>query len=138
MNRVTLALAAVTAAFASLPAAAHHSFSMFDHNKVVSITGTVKELEWANPHAWLHIVAKDQKTGAPVDWAFEMASVSQISRQGWKSDSVKPGDTVTVRMHPLKDGTHGGQYVSATLGNGTVFKAYEPDAGIARSNTIQQ
>ena len=137
MKRKIRVLAVVAATLNALPALAHHSFSMFDHSQVVSVTGTVKELEWTNPHAWLHIVAKDEKSGAPVDWAFEMASVGQISRQGWKSDSVKPGDTITVQMHPLKDGTRGGQYISATLGNGTVFKPYEPDAGIARSNTIQ-
>jgi Family of unknown function (DUF6152) len=136
MSRRILGITAM-AMVLSVPAFAHHSFSMFDHEKVVSVSGTVKELEWANPHVWLHIVAQDAQTGGPADWAVEMASVGQISRQGWRADIVKPGDKITVRIHPLKDGSHGGQYLSATLANGYSFKRYEPDAAVAKENTIQ-
>lgn len=137
MNRKILGLAALAATACYLPAWAHHSFSMFDHEKLVSVTGTVKEFEWTNPHAWLHLLAPDAKTGKPVDWSFEMASVGQIAAQGWKRDSVKPGDKVTIQMHPLRDGSRGGQYVSATLANGFNFQPYRGDADIAKSNTIQ-
>ena len=91
------------------PALAHHSFAMFDHEKTMTLSGTVKEFEWTNPHAWIHIVAMDEKTGKLVEWSFEMGSVGQVAAQGWKSDSVKPGDKITVQMHPLKDGSRGGQ-----------------------------
>jgi hypothetical protein len=114
------ALACATAIYA-LPALAHHSFAMFDHEKTTTINGTVKEFEWTNPHAWIHIVALDEK-GAPADWSFEMGSVGQIAAQGWKSDTIKPGDKITVVMHPLKDGSHGGQYMSATLADGRSFR----------------
>ena len=103
------------------PAFAHHSFAMFDHEKTATIVGTVKEFEWTNPHAWIHIVAADEK-GAPTDWSFEMGSVGQVAAQGWKVDTIKPGDKISVTMHPLKDGSHGGQYMSATLADGRSLK----------------
>ena len=118
-------LASAIAAFAG-PALAHHSFSMFDHEKTMTLSGTVKEFEWTNPHAWLHIVATDEKTGKPVEWSFEMGGVGQVAQQGWKPDSVKPGDKITVQMHPLKDGSRGGQYLNATLADGHTFKQAGP------------
>ena len=81
-------LASAIAVFAAAPVLAHHSFSMFDHEKTLTLSGTVKELEWTNPHAWLHIVAIDEKTAKPVQWSFEMGGVGQVSAQGWKPDSV--------------------------------------------------
>ena len=118
-------LASAIAAFAG-PALAHHSFAMFDHEKTMTLSGTVKEFEWTNPHAWLHIVAVDEKTGKPVQWSFEMGGVGQVAAQGWKPDSVKPGDKITVQMHPLKDGSRGGQYLNATLADGHTFKQAGP------------
>lgn len=118
MNIKAFAAAATIAGFAAAPALAHHSFAMFDHEKTISISGTLKEFEWTNPHAWLHVVATDEKTGRPVEWSFEMGSVGQISAQGWKADSVKPGDKITIMGHPLKDGSRGGQYRSVTFADG--------------------
>jgi uncharacterized protein DUF6152 len=117
MRLSSTSILACTMAICALPALAHHSFAMFDHEKTQTISGTVKEFEWTNPHAWIHIVAADEK-GAPTDWSFEMGSVGQIAAQGWKSDTIKPGDKITVTMHPLKDGSHGGQYMNATLADG--------------------
>jgi len=108
-------LATAVAAYAA-PALAHHSFSMFDKDKTVKISGTLKEFEWTNPHAWLHVTAEEN--GKPVEWSFEMGSVGQIAAQGWKADIVKPGDKITVEGHPLKDGSRGGQYRVATLADG--------------------
>jgi hypothetical protein len=106
----------LTAAVAA-PALAHHSFAMFDSSKAVSMTGIVKEYEWTNPHVWIHLVAPDAQ-GAAREWSFEMQSVQQDSYAGWRPDSVKPGDRVTIEFHPLKDGSRGGQLMSATLANG--------------------
>jgi hypothetical protein len=102
---------------ATAPAYAHHSFAMFDHDKTVTLTGTVKEFEWANPHTWLHMVSKDP-SGKLYEWGLEMGSPGQNTQAGWKRDSVKPGDTVSVSFHPLKDGSHGGQLLTATLPSG--------------------
>jgi hypothetical protein len=111
------ALAGVAASVFTLPAAAHHSFAMFDADKMVSLQGTVKEFEWVNPHSWLHVVVTD-KAGAAKEWSVEMASVGALSNVGWTQDTVKAGDKVTIEMHPLKDGTRGGTVVSVTLPNG--------------------
>src|ERR1035438_9254242 len=90
------------------PAAAHHSFAMFEREKFANVSGVVKEYEWTNPHVWIHIMVPNAQ-GKDVEWSFEMQSIAQDSRAGWRPDSVKPGDKVTVEYHPLKDGSRGGQ-----------------------------
>jgi hypothetical protein len=99
------------------PAFAHHSFAMFDREKAVNISGVVKEYEWTNPHVWIHVLVPDAQ-GTPREWSFEMQSVQQDAAAGWRADSVKPGDKVSVEYHPLKDGSRGGQLMSAILANG--------------------
>jgi hypothetical protein len=125
--KMTSVLVCAMAACAA-PALAHHSFAMFDHEKTVTISGTVKEFEWTNPHAWIHITTADEKTGRQVEWSFEMGSVGQVAAQGWKADTIKPGDKISVMMHPLKDGSRGGQYMNATLADGRTFKNAAPPA----------
>ena len=117
MNLKVIFAAGVVAAI-SAPALAHHSFSMFDGDKTVTVKGTVKEFEWTNPHAWLRVMVVDQASGKPAQWAFEMGPPAQQILRGWKPDSLKPGDPVTLNMHPLKDGSRGGQLVNATLPDG--------------------
>jgi hypothetical protein len=116
MNVRTLACAAIVLSIAA-PAMAHHSFAMFDREKSVTLTGIVKEFEWTNPHVWIHMMVPDQ-TGKAVEWSFEMQAIAQDTAGGWRSDSVKPGDKVSIDFHPLKDGTRGGQLVAATLADG--------------------
>jgi hypothetical protein len=120
---MTLRIAFVSLAVAAfgLQAHAHHSFAMFDHEKTISISGTLKDFEFTNPHCWLHVLAVDASTGRTVEWSFEMGSIGQIAAQGWKMDTVKPGDKITVDGYPMKDGTRGGQYLSARLADGRVF-----------------
>lgn len=98
-------------------ALAHHSFAMFDPEKLITQTGVVKEFEWTNPHVWLHVMAPDT-SGKPVEWSFEMQATAQASSGGWRPDTVKPGDKVIVEFHPLKDGSRGGELVAATLPDG--------------------
>jgi len=106
------------ALLASTPAFAHHSFAMFDRQTATTISGTVKEYEWTNPHVWIHINVPDAQ-GTLREWSFEMQSVQQDAAAGWRADTVKPGDTISIEYHPLKDGSRGGQLMSATLSNGT-------------------
>ena len=119
-----LKVAAIIAGMAvfAVTAAAHHSFAMFDMEKLVTVSGTLKLFEWSNPHCWLHIVAVDPVSGKNVEWAFEMGSVPQIAAQGWKADSVKVGDKITITAHPLKDGSRGGQYESVKFGDGKILQ----------------
>jgi|SRR5580704_17112837 hypothetical protein len=98
-------------------ALAHHSFAMFDPDKLITQEGVVKEFEWTNPHVWLHIMASDAN-GKPVVWSFEMQAVAAATSGGWRANTVKPGDKVAVEFHPLKDGSRGGELVAATLSDG--------------------
>ena len=122
MNVKTAGLIAFAlVAFAS-QASAHHSFAMFDHEKKITVSGALKEFEWTNPHCWLHVTVTDPATGRTLDWAFEMGSIGQVAAQGWKADSVKAGDKITIEAYPMKDGSRGGQYLAAQLGDGRSFK----------------
>ena len=103
-------------AMTSFPALAHHSFSMFDREKTLTLTGTVKQLEWTNPHAWLYVMVDDN--GKAVEYPLEMQGTGQAQKNGWHQDTVKPGDRVTVAMHPLKSGSHGGQLMTVVLPDG--------------------
>src|SRR5882762_4110429 len=114
---IKAALLAGLALSLATPALAHHSFAMFDREKAVILTGLVKEYEWTNPHVWIHITVPEAQ-GTPREWSFEMQSVQQDAAAGWRPDSAKPGDKVSIEYHPLKDGSRGGQLMSATLANG--------------------
>ncbi len=118
MKLKVVSLAAVLAAAFTAPAYAHHSFAMFDASKTVTLQGTVKEFEWTNPHSWLRVNVMDPKTGKPALWALELSSPARLTTMGMHSDSVKPGDQVSVTFHPMKDGTRGGQFMQATLPGG--------------------
>jgi hypothetical protein len=121
-SRAVSLTATIVAAFAvpalTVPAFAHHSFAMFDAQKTVTLEGTVNEFEWVNPHSWLRIEVNDEKTGRPVIWAIELSSPSRLITMGMHADSVKPGDAVSVTMHPMRDGTRGGQFIQAVLPGG--------------------
>jgi hypothetical protein len=110
---------ALPAAVSAAPALAHHSFSMFDSQKSVTLDGAVKDFQWTNPHVWIQVVVKDA-SGKDVEWSVEGASASVLSRQGWSRRSLKPGDRVMVVVHPLRDGTAGGSLVSATVNGAPV------------------
>jgi hypothetical protein len=111
---------ALSLATVATPAAAHHSFAMFDRDRTETIAGTVKAFEMINPHGWLRIVVADA-SGAQNDWAIELGGAGQLERFGWTQNAIHAGDKVVVQLHPLKDGSYGGQLVSVTLPNGQVL-----------------
>jgi len=100
-------------------AMSHHSEAMFDPDKVVTVTGTVTEFQYVNPHVWLFVQARDE--GVETLWAFETGSVSSLMRAGIKKTSLMPGDVVTVQAHPLRDGRPGGQWLTVTKSDGTAL-----------------
>jgi hypothetical protein len=119
MRRLLVALAASAAVTAASGAAlAHHSFAMFDADQRATLSGTVKEFQWVNPHAWIFVMVPNQG-GQLEQWAVEMGGPGQISRQGWSPKTLTPGMDVTLTIHPLRDGTNGGQYMAVTLPDGT-------------------
>ena len=101
-------------------AGAHHSFAMFDRSQTQTIAGTVKECELINPHGWLRIMVPDA-AGAQNEWSLELGGAGQLERFGWTQNAVHPGDKVVVKLHPLRDGSYGGQLISVTLPNGQVL-----------------
>ena len=117
MNVKVLAVAGLVLPLLAGQALAHHSFAMFDPEKLITQTGLVKEFEWTNPHVWIHIMVPDQ-SGKSVEYSFEMQAVAAVISGGWRPDSVRPGDKVTIEYHPLKDGSRGGQLLSAVLPSG--------------------
>jgi hypothetical protein len=90
---------------ASAPLIAHHSFEAeYDYKKPMQITGTVTKVEWMNPHARFYVDVKDE-TGKTTNWNFELGAIPVLLKQGWRKDSLKAGDTVTVEGYMAKDGT---------------------------------
>ena len=83
---------------------AHHSTAMYDSQNPVTITGVVKKFEWTNPHAFVYLEVKDEKTGKMVEWEVEMMSLNHLRGYGWTSKTVKQGDTLSATGAPAKSG----------------------------------
>lgn len=107
---------------------AHHSFAMFDKSRTVTLKGAVRKVEYKNPHVFLFVEVPDSASVVPDSahaklYAVECASINFLLEVGWKVNTIKAGDSVTVTMHPLRDGSPGGQVNTVTLANGRVIKA---------------
>jgi hypothetical protein len=89
---------------------------MFDLKKSITLSGTVKEFQWTNPHCWIQLWVPTEEH--QVEWSIEMGAPIDLFRNGWKPRTLKPGDKVTVIIHPMRDGSNGGLFVSATASNG--------------------
>lgn len=112
-------------------AAAHHSGAMFDQGKTVTLTGTIKEYQFTNPHVWIEVLVPDAK-GKPVQWSIEGEGPSLMARLGLKPRALQPGDKVTLKAHPLRDGRPGGSFITMTLADGRVIgMPQRPAAGAA-------
>ena len=121
--KTTPRLLALISAFGALasaaPALAHHSFSMFDMAQEKTIAGTVTDFQWTNPHSfiWLEVPTA---TGTE-HWGVEGMSPNFLERRGWSKNTLHTGDKVSVVIHPVKNGGHGGSFVRVTLPNGKVM-----------------
>jgi len=93
-------------ALIALPAFAHHSFSMYEREKVVTLSGTVKEFIWTSPHVSIQVLSDNR--GGLATWAIEGGSPTVLARGGWTSSVLKPGDKISLGIHPRKDGGAGG------------------------------
>jgi hypothetical protein len=118
MNFKALGLAGIAFTMSAIPALAHHSFAMFDAEKKMTLDGTVKEFQWTNPHSWILLTVSDAQ-GKAEQWAIEMGGPSGLARQGWVPKTLTPGMKVQAVIHPLRDGTPGGQFMAVTLPDGT-------------------
>ena len=102
------------------PALSHHSHAMFDHTKDVIITGNVMTFAYINPHGFLDIAVQDE-SGQQVKYWVEMSNLTNMVSRGITKTTFKPGDKVTVKLHPLRDGRPGGSYVTITAADGKTY-----------------
>jgi hypothetical protein len=96
----------------ALPVRAHHSVSMFDSEKSVTLSGTVREFQFTNPHCFIQLMVPSE--GGMVEWSVELASPAHLIRSGWKRNTLKAGDKITVIIRPARAGGNGGLFLSAT------------------------
>lgn len=119
---VLIAGAAAAILAATSPASAHHSYAMFDSQKNLQLDGVVATFKWTNPHSYIEVLVTDEK-GAAQKWGVECGSPAQLVKAGWRSTSLKPGDHVTITIHPLRSGEFGGAFVQVQTPDGRVLKA---------------
>jgi Family of unknown function (DUF6152) len=122
-----LAIAIVLTA-AAVPAAAHHSGTMFDDKKEVTLTGVVKEFQYTNPHSWLLVDVKGAD-GTVTTWGFEAEGPSSLTRAGIHLKDFAPGTVITITGHPMKDGRPAATWMKATRDSDK--KVFVPASGFA-------
>ena len=125
--RAALAAAGLAALTVAVPAVAHHSFAMFDQRKVMTLDGTVTQFQWTNPHSFIEmdVTAGGRKT----HWSIELNSPNNLKRQGWSRAALKPGDRITLRMNPLRNGEPGGLFLDLKKADGQVLDSGLPKNG---------
>jgi hypothetical protein len=142
MKAPGIALALVATTFAG-SAVAHHSGAMFDQEHRITLTGTVREFQWTNPHCYIQLTVPDAK-GHPEEWSMEMAAPIYLQQRGWRPSTLKPGDTVTVTVSPLRKMTtrKGGLVFSASDATGKQigkpFDASSPSQSLTDSALKKQ
>ena len=129
MSRAITAIVIGGLAAVAAPALAHHSFAMFDQRKVMTLEGTVKEFQWTNPHSFIELDVPG-RNGQAAHWSIELNSPNNLRRQGWSRTSLKPGERITLRMAPLRDGRPGGLFLDLKKADGKVL-----DSGLPKDGT---
>jgi hypothetical protein len=107
-RHITRASLTVSFFLISIPLLAHHGASEYDMTKIATLSATVKELQFVNPHTLLVFTVKDE-SGKAMEWQGELPSPNLLSRRGWSRSTLKPGDQVTVIGSPAKNGEKGMQ-----------------------------
>jgi hypothetical protein len=120
MTRVLLGLCIM---LVSIPGFAHHSGGLWDKTKNMTLHGTVKQFQWTNPHCFIQLLvpAEGPNTGGVAreqEWSIEMASPFQVLTGGWKPGTLKSGDRIEVTVHPARDGSPSGDFISAVSADG--------------------
>jgi hypothetical protein len=106
-------------------ASAHHSAAGVDSSRTLTVTGTVKEFRWTNPHVWIVMMVSNE-SGGEDRWEVEGTSLVVLARSGWRSSSIQPGSKIDVTLMPMRDGSPGGVFSSVKLPSGEILKAGMP------------
>jgi hypothetical protein len=115
MNRSALLFITAGLLTVTTPLFAHHSeAAQFDTTKPVKVTGTVKKVEWMNPHVWFYVDVKDER-GNITTWGFAGLPPGMLVRKGFTKETLKPGETVTVQGFRAKDGSNNASGFSLTF-----------------------
>lgn len=126
MLKSTISAISAVAVLASIaPALAHHSDAMFDSGKEVVLNGTVKEFQYTNPHSWIQLVVP-ASNGPAVEWSIETGAPIVLLRAGIKPTALQPGDKITLRAHPMKDGSLGGSLIEVKKEDGSTLSLRGP------------
>lgn len=118
--KLKLATIATLAGIFAGSAFAHHSFSVFNMQAEIEITGVVREVQWTNPHIWIWVDVTDDN-GEVVTWGLEGMSPNFLARRGWQRTTLEVGDEITVSLRPLVSGEPGGMFISTTTPDGVVL-----------------
>jgi hypothetical protein len=110
----------VSGLVAAQPILAHHSGASYDSDHQISLTGTVSNFEWTNPHVFIYLDVKDE-TGSVVQWRVEGNSPNMLARAGWRREMIKEGDKITVNGAPAKNKAPILRLINLTMANGVKF-----------------
>ena len=124
IRRTVLSLYALWLMVFTLPVSAHHAASMFDRNESVDLVGKIVEFQWTNPHIWIQI-SVENKDGELEEWSIEGGVPNRLYRSGWRPNSFVPGQSVTVRGFPMRDGGRAALFVGAKLEDGSTLGRFE-------------
>lgn len=117
-SRLLVLLSTILIGF-GVPAWAHHSFSaVFDADSPIEASGTVTEVDWRNPHAWIYVDVEGTD-GSVVNWGFEIGSPNGLRRSGWTRNTVKVGDVISVSGYRARDGSNRANLATVKLADGT-------------------
>jgi hypothetical protein len=97
--------------------ATHHSPSMFDGNRELTLTGTVREFQWSNPHSYIQLIVRSED-GTEQEWSIEMGANAYLYNLGWRPSTIKPGDELIVTVVPMRNGEPGGLLSNVTTLDG--------------------
>jgi len=130
--RIAAGLSSIVAACFSTSTLAHHSTAEFDYTKQITIKGTVKEVQWTNPHSYIQLLA-DGDGGEKTQWSVEIGSPTLNINMGWRKNSVKVGDVVTMNLSPARNGKPYGTLRVLTFADGQTLEGVAARVGAGPS-----
>jgi hypothetical protein len=116
-TRLSLSVALAALVLVTAPLAAHHSFAPFAMDAERTITGTVTQFDWTNPHTWIWLEVPNDK-GSVDKWGVEGMSPNYLARRGWSKTTLKIGEKISIVVHPMKDGSNAGTFIRAMTPDG--------------------